>query len=170
MWIALQVETTCMVCSSIILCQLTPPSPSPLPFPPSPWKFRVGLDDKLNIHHRRRNRGGRGGAMAPPTLWLAAGQKAQDTAYQQIFHRSDWVNSWNFMNKLNLLLVLKPKNLLLHCHTASLMQRLAWFKGNVGVVKNFRARFARCFLLAPPTLCMFLRLCSTRYTFNVLCR
>ena len=43
--------------------------------------------------------GGAGGAMAPPTLWLAAGQKAQDTAYQQIFHRSDWVNSWNFMNK-----------------------------------------------------------------------
>ena len=39
--------------------------------------------------------------------------------------------------------------------TASLMQKWAWFKGNVGVVKKSRALR----VLAPPTLYMFLRLC-----------
>ena len=56
--------------------------------------------------HRRRNRGGRR-VMAPPTIWLIVGQRAQDTAYQQIFHRPDWVNLWNFIYKqLNIMLYL----------------------------------------------------------------
>ena len=44
----------------------------------------------------------------------------------------------------------------LTCNTALLMQKWAWFEGNVGVVK--KSRTLR--VLAPPTLYMFLRLCQ----------
>ena len=107
---------------------------------------------------------GIGGAMAPPTIWLIAGQRAQDTAYQQIFHRLDWVNLWNFMNRqLSSMLYLtycsfysqETSCLIYHSLVDA---KMGVVRRNCGCGRKNRARFVCCSLLAPPTLYMFLRL------------
>jgi hypothetical protein len=97
-----------------------------------------------------------GGGHAPPRdhlSWLAAAQRAQGTAYQQIFHRPDWVNSWNFMNK-------QLKNVLYLTYSSFYSQKTSCFTVTLprscedGHGQKIRAHFAHCFSLAPPTLCM----------------
>ena len=107
--------------------------------------LRKGRNSALDIQFIGVGIGGaRGarGAMAPPTIWLIAGQRAQDTAYQQIFHRPDWVNLWNFMNKqLNSMLYLNycsfysQESSCLTCHAYSLVDAkmgVVWRKCGCG--------------------------------------